>query len=82
MNERIQELDKQAVDYALSVCDANGVYQGKEYLSVVKEKFAELIVRQMLDITDAHTEVFQTDRDRALVEHIKQSVKQHLGVEE
>ena len=47
-----------------------------------KEKFAELIVRQMLDITDAHTEVFQTDRDKALIEHIKQSVKQHFGVEE
>ena len=46
MNERLKELDKQAVDYALSVCDANGVYQGKEYLSVVKERFAELIVRE------------------------------------
>ena len=46
MNKLIQKLDKQAVDYALSVCDANGVYQGKEYLSVVKEKFAELIVRE------------------------------------
>ena len=44
------------------------------------EKFAELIVRQMLDITDAHTEVFQTDRDKALIEHIKQSVKTHFGV--
>ena len=47
-----------------------------------KERFAELIVHQMLDITDAHTEVFQTDRDRALIEHIKQSVKQHFGVEQ
>ena len=46
------------------------------------EKFAELIVRQMLEITDAHTEVFQTDRDRAVIEHIKQSVKTHFGVEE
>ena len=46
------------------------------------QKFAELIVRQMLDITDAHTEVFQTDRDKALIEHIKQSVKTHFGVEE
>ena len=44
------------------------------------EKFVRLIVCQMLDITDAHTEVFQTDRDRALIEHIKQSVKQHFGV--
>jgi hypothetical protein len=45
-------------------------------------RFAELIVDQMLAITDAHTEVFQTDRDRALIEHIKQSVKTHFGVEE
>ena len=48
----------------------------------VLERFAQLIVHQMLDITDAHTEVFQTDRDKALIEHIKQSVKQHFGVEE
>ena len=47
-----------------------------------EEKFAELIVHQMLEITDAHTEVFQTDRDKALIEHIKQSVRQHFGVEE
>lgn len=46
------------------------------------EKFALLIVDQMLAITDAHTEVFQTDRDQALIEHITQSVKQHFGVEE
>ena len=45
MNERIQELHKQAVAYALSVCDAAGVYQGREYLQVIREKFAELIVR-------------------------------------
>ena len=46
------------------------------------EKFAELIVRECMDVTDAHTEVFQTDRDKALIEHIKQSVKTHFGVEE
>jgi len=50
MNKRIKELDKQAVDYAMSVCDADGVYQGKEYLTVVKEKFAQLIVQECLDI--------------------------------
>ena len=44
-------------------------------------KLAELLVKQMLDITDAHTEVFQTDRDKALVDHIKKSVQQHFGVE-
>lgn len=44
-------------------------------------KLAELLVKQMLDIIDAHTEVFQTDRDKALVDHIKKSVQQHFGVE-
>ena len=58
-----------------------GLSDGNE-LIFSKEKFAELIVEEMLDITDAHTEVFQTDRDKALIEHIKQSVKQHFGVEE
>lgn len=52
MNERIKELDAQAVEYALGVCDANGLYQGKEYLQVVKEKFAELIVRECVQFID------------------------------
>ncbi len=70
MNERIQELMKQSmVEYQFD-------------LRFSPEKFAELIVHQMLEITDAHTEVFQADRDRALIEHIKKSVKQHFGVEE
>ena len=46
------------------------------------EKFAQLMVSQMLDITDAHTEVFQTAQSKALIEHIKQSVKQHFGFEQ
>ena len=74
MNKRIQKLFNEA-----------GFHQPEmERLGIEDkfEKFAELIVRQMLDITDAHTEVFQTDRDRALIEHIKKSVKQHFGVEE
>jgi hypothetical protein len=82
MNERIKELAEQA--------DLLGDFTPTKipgrYVGYITEeqilKFAELIVRQMSDITDAHTEVFQTDRDRALIEHIKQSVKQHFGVEE
>ena len=77
MNERIQELALQAGYTPLPGFDF-----ANELQEVFLKKFAELIVRQMLDITDAHTEVFQTDRDRALIEHIKQSVKQHFGVEE
>jgi len=84
MNERIKLLAEQTKKYAL---DAMIKITDKEqalkvYSETYDTKFAELIVHQMLDITDAHTEVFQTDRDRALIEHIKQSVKQHFGVEE
>ena len=76
MNERIQELAEQAgLDMWINGND-------EVELPENQKKFAELIVDQMLDITDAHTEVFQTDRDKALIEHIKQSVKQHFGVEE
>ena len=79
MNERISELMLKADRETLCETDDGSPYLVREF---DVEKFAELIVRQMLDITDAHTEVFQTDRDRALIEHIKQSVKQHFGVEE
>ena len=75
MNERIKELAEQA---GSTHKQSLGVYQ---FYADELEKFAELIVGQMLAITDAHTEVFQTDRDNAVIEHIKQSVKQHFGVE-
>ena len=84
---KIYELAEQAADHAVvnpsemnleSELDDVKVVIPKEFI----DKFAELLVRQMLDITDAHTEVFQTDRDRAVIEHIKQSVKTHFGVEE
>lgn len=79
MNERIREL-------ALQANGPNPFYGTlKNQMTLLGddavEQFAGLIVRQMLDITDAHTEVFQTDRDKSLIEHIKQSVKQHFGVE-
>lgn len=84
---KIYDLAEQAAEHAVvnpsemnleSELDDVKVVIPKEFI----DKFAELIVRQMLDITDAHTEVFQTDRDRAVIEHIKQSVKTHFGVEE
>ena len=77
MNERIRELVVQADLSKYNDLDDTYVAHINEL-----KKFAELIVHRMLAITDAHTEVFQTDRDRALIEHIKQSVTQHFGVEE
>jgi hypothetical protein len=44
------------------------------------ELFAELIVQRTLDIIEAHTEIFQGDQARAMVEHIKNSVKTDFGV--
>lgn len=77
MNQRIQELAKQT-----SAAFLTAQPDLPRYVPLDWQKFAQLIVHQMLAITDAHTEVFQTDRDRALIEHIKQSVKTHFGVEQ
>ena len=78
MNERINQILGQAYDEAVP---ETWTTLSSEQLGRIYDKFAELLVGQMLAITDAHTEVFQTDRDRALIEHIKQSVKTHFGVE-
>ena len=77
MNERMKQLLGQAYDQAVP---ETWTTLSSEQLGRIYEKFAELLLGNVLDITDAHTEVFQTDRDRALIEHIKQSVKQHFGV--
>ena len=83
MNERLQELSQLAwtkTSEAVPFYDSTGNIS-RDFNLKYQQEFAELIVRQMLDITDAHTEVFRSDRDKALVEHIKQSVKTHFGVE-
>lgn len=71
MNKQIQQL------MARAGTDTSGKWMSVDNA----ERFAELIVQEMLEITDAHTEVFQTDRDKALIEHISRSVKQHFGVD-
>lgn len=56
-------------------------------ISVHKQKvwdryqFAELLVKRVLEIADAHCEVFQTERDHAVIAHIKQSIMTDFGVE-
>lgn len=84
MNERIRELDQQAVDYANNVCDANGIYKGKEYLTVVKEKFAELIVRECADLLKKEAESSHDEGTETYNLLLKESkwMKKHFGVEE
>ena len=79
MNERIKELRRRATLVETYTSHDGSVHNGK---SVDLEKFAELIVQRTLAIVEAHTEIFQSDEARAMVEHIKHSVKTDFGVEE
>ena len=78
MNERIRELYEQARLHAKSI-DAD--IDPKGWMDEYHRKFAELIVQRTLDIVEAHTEIFHSDEARAMVEHIKQSVKTDFGVD-
>ena len=76
MNERIQKLALQAMTYVTHNPKANKLNSGDMF----DEKFAELIVRECLDIA----------QDRAAfdgfppndVNHIIDEIKEHFGVEE
>jgi hypothetical protein len=68
MNERIQELAEQAEKYA----DAN--FKGEHFWTQAYEsKFAELIVRECIDIADEYDGVGST---------IVSRIREHFGVEE
>ena len=69
MNERIKELAKQAQQYAEWTTP-----QGLEWFDAFKEKFAELIVAEMLQTCEDHPA--WTGR------MISEQIKQHFGVEE
>ena len=76
MNERIQELAEQAEQYANEQNDKHGVRFKSEY----NRKFAELIVRECIDIAQdrANFPGFPPND----VNHIIDEIKQHFGVEE
>ena len=79
MNSNIRRLAGQALDRAVpQTWTTLTAYD----LNKFTEVFAELMTNRMLDIVDSHSEVFQTDRDQALIEHIKQSVKSDFGVKD
>ena len=85
MNKRIKLLDQQAVDYANNVCDANGIYKGKEYLTVVKEKFAELIVRECARVNrnaiESMNKISGKESDNTSF-WLEEALKEHFRVEE
>jgi hypothetical protein len=87
MNERLKELRSKAQELAAEAFpgkipfdpNPNPILWDRIHISY--ELFAELIVQRTLDIVEAHTEIFQSDEARAMVEHIKKSVKTDFGVE-
>lgn len=80
MNERIKELIEQARESATTRHPVSNITLSVNS-ELFEQKFAELIVQRTLDIVEAHTEIFQSDEARAMVEHIKQSVKTDFGIE-
>ena len=78
MNERIKELAEQAEKYA----DAN--FKGEPFWTQAYEsKFAELIVRDCMDVVDGYTKPRTFDTHYDAVEQIEAlfGIK-HFGVEE
>ena len=82
MNERIQELKKQAWEYAIAVHDGHIVPPlDKEVWPMDKvfdEKFAELIVRECIDLVEGYTK----QRTHTTFYKAEEQIKQHFGVEE
>jgi hypothetical protein len=70
MNERIQELAEQALNYAEKNQSAD---IPRHWFKLHNEKFAELIVRECVGIADEYDGVGST---------IVSRIKQHFGVEE
>jgi len=71
MSERLEQLKKQAVNYAEEVFD----YHGKDYREIVMEKFAELIVKECIQTLEFH------GFDDA-IPYLKWMTANKLGVEE
>ena len=86
MNERIKAVLEQAEKWAKGVVDQrNGTYQGKEYLDVVEEKFAELIVKECADRLTMEAIHYDTLGGREVAAQTMDTasalLKQHFGVE-
>jgi len=78
MNERIQELAKQAEDHA----DNQGFFVtidfASDYQDCLMEKFAELIVRECADVT--HRLIVEDGKEFP-VKSVAYRLKEHFGVE-
>ena len=87
MNERIRELALQAEQYA----QANLIerrtagaplYAEGEYDSIIKQKFAELIVRECLDVVAMRIYLGPEEICRQECKALASEIKEHFGVED
>jgi hypothetical protein len=80
MNERIQELADEAEIYADSIVDLGG-----EFHEAYTKKFAELIVRECVDIVSKVPNGYRDYRNQiedAMRADCLQAIQEHFGVEE
>ena len=88
MNERIKELELEAIAYADSKVPAMDRYNDI-YHSIIRGKFAELIVRECASICELNGKSYKysfTPMKARLAEststHCSELIKKHFGVEE
>lgn len=82
MNERIEELAKQATTVVEGWSDEHGTTRYHEFN---REKFAELIVREcmrMCDVADMSLLEHNCVKEASGTQSAKDFIKEHFGVEE
>jgi hypothetical protein len=79
MNEQIKQLELEAIAYADSKVPAMDRYNDI-YHSIVRGKFAELIVRECIRVPYDMWDKAELNADVAV--KIEHRIKQHFGVEE
>jgi hypothetical protein len=82
MNERIRQLELEAIAYADSKVPVNDRYNDI-YHSIVRGRFAELIVGECMECADIVGKSNLTSGyPNSTAHHIKQKIREHFGVEE
>ena len=78
MNERIKELAEQAMTATTSKFSADIEWSADEWRDFYDEKFAELIVRECIELVEGYTK----QRTHTTFYKAEEQIKQHFGVEE
>ena len=86
MNERIEELNLQAMSIVMNGNDPDGDIEQMYIPSEFTKKFAELIVKECAGIGDNYQDILGNEPEcfncRKVAYGIVDKIKQHFGVEE